>query len=356
MHIGIVRYAGAYGDTIMLSSVFAGLREQCARSGHKCEITLITAGPCWEIIKHDPNIDHIIINTHLFESPVETIRNYQVQYDRFIVLQGSIEMTLLSHYTQHTHFWSPQVRHAHMNKNYLEHMHEIAEISHAPKVHFFPSLDEQKWGEQEVKKLSNDNNYHLIGMAIKGSGNKWWYGFDSIANAITKHNHLIRNNVIKGKVAKVLMMGGADVHEFNLMQYWNDHPHEDIIDCCDGYSMRESCTLAQHLPLVIGMDTGLMHSVCQLESIKLVMLTNATRENVTRDWINTYTFSSQNTTCPGRGNNEAPACHMGHVDWTFCKEDKHTGCPQCMADLDVREVWPYVDNVLSQLNRMDKQS
>ena len=66
---------------------------------------------------------------------------------------------------------------------------------------------------------------------------------------------------------------------------------------------------------------------------KVVFLSHSTVENLTRDWLHTVSLHSVNTSCPGRGMNDAPACHQLHYGWTHCKRGEKTGIAQCQEDI-----------------------
>jgi ADP-heptose:LPS heptosyltransferase len=94
----------------------------------------------------------------------------------------------------------------------------------------------------------------------------------------------------------------------------------------------------------MGPETGLLNAAAQMKTPKVVFLSHSTHENLTRDWTNVHPIWSGNTVCPGRGNNEAPACHQLHYSWEHCKQaDDHkgerTGIAQCMFDMDIGEVY-----------------
>jgi hypothetical protein len=78
-----------------------------------------------------------------------------------------------------------------------------------------------------------------------------------------------------------------------------------------------------------------------------VFLSHSTHENLTRDWVNTTSIASKATSCPGRGDNEAPACHQMHYGWEHCKQfrsegDAQDGTAQCQADIDGAAAWDLI--------------
>ena len=88
------------------------------------------------------------------------------------------------------------------------------------------------------------------------------------------------------------------------------------------------------------------------EDAKVVLLSHSTAENLCRDWVNTHALASADTRCPGRGENEAPACHQMHYNWDGCKqagypkghpeEGQPMGVAQCQVDLDFESVYKAV--------------
>jgi hypothetical protein len=87
---------------------------------------------------------------------------------------------------------------------------------------------------------------------------------------------------------------------------------------------------------------------------KVCLLSHSSYKNLTRDWKNTIAIASENTSCPGRGENEAPACHQLHFGWAHCKKDEETGTAQCQADISTEEVWKHVDWCLQALSEQKK--
>ena len=87
---------------------------------------------------------------------------------------------------------------------------------------------------------------------------------------------------------------------------------------------------------------------------KVVILSHSTVNNLTRDWDNTASIWSASTTCPGRGKNEALACHQLHYNWDFCQQAKTpdgqgTGVAQCQYDIPAEAVYDAISEALQKL-------
>jgi len=112
------------------------------------------------------------------------------------------------------------------------------------------------------------------------------------------------------------------------------------------WEIRQSLTFATMADMVIGPETGIMNAVCCEDMPKVVFLSHSTHENLTRDWVNTHVLWSNDTTCPGRGKNEAPACHQLHYGWTYCKRGPSDAGAQCQEDITFDHAYEVIWNVL----------
>jgi ADP-heptose:LPS heptosyltransferase len=107
------------------------------------------------------------------------------------------------------------------------------------------------------------------------------------------------------------------------------------------WEIRQSLAFMDVIDMAVGPETGLLNAASMLPYPKVVFLSHSTDENLTRDWVNTHAMASANTVCPGRGNNEAPACHQLHYGWQYCKATED-GIAQCQADISGEEVYKVV--------------
>ena len=338
---GLVRY-GAYGDLLQCSSVLRAISEE----GY--EITVYTSPPGDEVIRHDPHVwdfylqDKDQVPNHLLG---DFWKYHSGKYDKWVNLSESVECTLLSTPGRTPHLWSPRARHAYMNHNYVEMQHLIANVPFVPRVRFYPTETEQAWAKKERNKLGGTP---LILWALTGSSvHKTWGGLDrTIASILTTF-----------PTAKVLLVGGPEASI--LESGWEAEPR---VLCRSGkYSIRETLSLVPFCDLLIGPETGVMNSAANLPMPKIVFLSHSTHENLTRDWTNTTAVFSLNTQCPGRGDNEAPACHQMHYSWEYCKQFRDPSSPQdgtaqCMADMDGNSVWALIANVIVQMMQPERQS
>jgi ADP-heptose:LPS heptosyltransferase/predicted SAM-dependent methyltransferase len=329
---GVVRY-GAYGDLLQTSSVLHGLAEQ----GYA--VTLYTSGPGDEVIRHDPHIhafylqDKDQVPNHLLG---EFWKYESGKYDKWVNLSESVECTLLSIPGRTPHLWSPAARHRYMNHNYVEMQHAIASVPHVPRVRFYPLESERDWARQERRKLGGAP---LVLWALNGSSvHKTWGGLDKTIASI----------LLDFPASAVVLVGGPE--SAILEGGWEAEPR---VKCRSGkYSIRQTMALLEFVDVVVGPETGILNAASGLPMPKVCFLSHSTHENLTRDWVNTTSIASKNTTCPGRGANEAPACHQMHYSWEHCKQFREEGHPQdgtaqCQRDIDGVAAWDLIRRAIA---------
>jgi ADP-heptose:LPS heptosyltransferase/predicted SAM-dependent methyltransferase len=322
---GVVRY-GAFGDLIQTSSILAALKKE----GY--HVTLYTSPPGDTVVKNDPNIDEFYVQdkdqvpNHLLGEFWEWHRK---KYDKWVQLSESVEGSFLALPGRSIHEWPPALRHKLLNKNYLETMHEIAGVPYEPKMRFYATEDEKRWAKKERAKMGQ----FCIAWPVAGSSvHKTWQGLDNV----------IASLMLEFPQTHVVLMGN-DAGRI-LQQGWEKEPRVHMT--CGEWSIRQSLAFMDVCDMAIGPETGVMNAAAQLSYPKVVILSHSTDENLTRDWVNTHVLASDNTVCPGRGNNEAPACHQLHYGWKHCKKTDN-GVAQCMEDITVEYAWRVIWHVVT---------
>jgi len=330
--VGVVRY-GAFGDLMQCASVLAGLKQQ----GY--HVTLYTSPPGHECILHDPNIDEFYLQdkdqvpNHLLG---EFWTYHSRKYHKWVNLSESVEASLLAMPGKSPHWWAPAARHRYMNHNYLEMSHLLAGVPHVPQVRFYPTDEERAWAKKEIASF---RGRPVVLWALAGSSiHKTWGGLDrTIASILLEFPGSVV--VLTGDIGSRVLEAG-----------WQNEPR--VKRTCGYYSIRQSMALLQEVDVVIGPETGMLNAACCMMLPKVVFLSHSTHENLTRDWVNVYALASKKTVCPGRGDNEAPACHQMHFGWQFCKQFIEEGNPasgtaQCQADIDGVEAWHAIRHAIA---------
>jgi ADP-heptose:LPS heptosyltransferase/predicted SAM-dependent methyltransferase len=310
---GLVRY-GAYGDLIQASSVLAGLKKQ----GY--HVTLYTSPPGDEVIRHDPNVDDFYLQDkdQVPNAALQQFWDWQKKkYDKWVNLSESVEGTLLSIAGRALDLASPAARHSMMNRNYLEWQHLLAGIPHDPQMRFYSTPEERAWARRERAKTGV---FTIVWSLAGSSVHKTWGGLDNVLAMLMLEFPDVHVVLVGGPAAQILEAG------------WENEPR--IHKQCGKWAIRETLAFVEQANMVIGPETGVLNAAAQLPMPKVVFLSHSTDENLTRDWINTHVLTSEHTVCPGRGNNEAPACHQLHYGWDRCRKTED-GLAQCQVDISV---------------------
>lgn len=331
----VVRY-GAFGDLLQATSVIKGLKDQ----GY--HVTLHASMPGVDVVKHDPNIDQIIIFDK-DQVPNANLADFwavqKKEYDKFVNLSESVEGTLLAMPGRAAHGWNPLTRHSMMNRNYLEFQHAIAGLPHRPQVRFFATAEEKNRARNIRSKMGNGP---IIMWSLAGSSvHKTWAGLDNI----------LANLMLSYPESEVVLVGGPE--GVILEQGWENEKR--VHKTCGKWNIRMTLAFLAECDMVIGPETGVLNAASHMDMAKVIFLSHSTVENLTRDWVNTTSLWSRNTKCFGRGDNEAPSCHSMVYSWDTCTKDENSGTAQCQVNIGVEEAWNAIASSLSQIVR-DKQA
>jgi predicted SAM-dependent methyltransferase/ADP-heptose:LPS heptosyltransferase len=348
----VVRY-GAYGDVLQASSVFKGLKDQ----GY--HVTVFCSPPGSDVILHDPNIDEFYFQDkdQVPNHALGVFWDYHAKkYDRWVNLSESAEGTLLALPGRFLHGTPPRLRHKLANMNYLELQHDAASVPHKPQVHFYAQPDEVIWAQNLKKRMGN---CVLVWSLAGSSVHKTWPFVDNIIAALLIEFPGLHVVLVGGPAAVLLEQGWFKVGEDG--QPVRDAAGKKIqVDArvhpmSGDWAIRQTMAFAQVADIVAGPETGVLNAVSHEDNAKVVFLSHSSHENLTRDWSNTHVLLAESTHCPGRGQNEAPACHQLHYGWDHCKnavaeDGKPSGIAQCQMDITPehahRVIWHVVTGVL----------
>lgn len=326
----VVRY-GAYGDMLQSSSVWAGLKKQ----GY--HVTVHCSWPGSDAVKHDPNIDNLIIfdkdqvpNANLGDF----WRWHEKKYDKWVNLSESVEKTFLAQEGFIQFMWPPHVRHARMNQNYVEFQHMLADIPHEPRIHFYTTEEERIWAKQTRHKMGSGP---VVMWSLSGSSvHKTWAGMDSIIAGI----------MIEYPTAHVVLVGGPE--GVILEQGWEKEPR--VHKTSGKWTIRQTLSFMHECQVIFGPETGVLNAAAMEPMKKVVLLSHSSDENLTRDWVNVAPIWSEKTSCPKRPEG-IPACHMLHFSWSTCQRSEDGAQAQCQADINPEQVWNAIASSLSEYMR-----
>jgi ADP-heptose:LPS heptosyltransferase/predicted SAM-dependent methyltransferase len=309
----VVRYGGI-GDMIQTASVFPLLKEQ----GY--HITVYTSDVGEEVMRHDPYVDRFIVQSKN-QVPNNELMGFwgytQKKYDKWINFSESVEGTWLAMTDRASHRWPHAVRHKYLNQNYLEFMHELAEVPFKPNPKFYPTAEETKWAKSQKKGFT-------ILWALAGSSvHKSWPHIDAIwARLMLRYPDC--QIVTTGDMTTQILEAG-----------WENEKR--IVKRAGKWSIRQTLAFATVADLVVGPETGVLNAVSHLQIPKILFLSHSSVENLSRDWVNTTNLL---------GNASCYPCHMLHYNWDHCRKHEETATAMCQHEISPDKFWTEFEKVM----------
>jgi ADP-heptose:LPS heptosyltransferase len=322
---------GGIGDNLIAASVLRPLK----RLGYAVEV--ITGEPCHVVYLNNPFIDKLSVKK---EGDIPSGGDWQKwfaqrsgEYDLLVNLSHSCEKLHAVWASETSFWWRPEYRRKLFGGSYLETVHDIVGVAHDFGPLFFPTDEERaralklkkKIGERYVTWVISgsriDKIYPYAGMAIgriikelnipvvmTGNGGKQFEYAKQIMG------HIERQNGSHDGLHLALTPEGAD-----------PGGHQD-------WPIRRSLAQLLASDLVITPDTGAAWA-CAMEPMpKIVMVSHASAENITKHWVNTTTFHADRNRVP------CWPCHRLHNDISTCTPNKDGHASACMSDISVETI------------------
>lgn len=333
---GIARLGGI-GDNLVAASVMRPLK----RLGYMTDmITSETAAP---VLRNHPFIDKLSIKR---DGDIPSGEEWQKwfaargnEYDLFVNLSNSMETRHALHKNS-TEFWWPQeYRRKKCAGSYLETAHDIVGVPCDFGPLFFPTEAEQ----EELEKTRRKVGGRYIAWVIGGSRIDKVYPYST--HAICR--------IIKELDTPILLIGGGEQQtefvkriEQEAMRTNSSTKNLAFAGTIEengsiSTSGRASCVKAWGASLVVTPDTGVGWAVAMEKMPKIVMVSHASAENITKHWVNTETLHADPNNVP------CWPCHRLHDDPSTCTPAKDGGsAAACMADIKVDVVIKAVAHAL----------
>lgn len=339
----VVRY-GAIGDMIQTSSIFPALKEQGYHVTLYCQ-----AGQGHESIKHDPNIDRIIVQgkDHVPNQFLEEFFSYEKKkYSKWINLCEAVEGTLLASPGRASYDWPNEVRALHMDRNYLEWMHKIAEVPPVFRPKFYSHIDERVWAQ---KQKANFGRKNVLWSLAGSSGHKVWPHIDAIIARVMLSWNDVHVVLVGDHLCKVLEEGWCryDEEKDDFLEV------EPRVHLRSGkWSIRQSMAFAEVADLIIGTETGLLNAAGGMETAKIINLSHSSEEMLTKHWKRVFPLHQ----LEGTGCKKHP-CRQLHGasqydPWMDCPQHQETGTSLCQYNITVEQMWEKVREVIGAPQRM----
>lgn len=338
---GIARFGGI-GDNLMAASAAQVLKRQ----GYCVEV-ITGHDAAWQVFQHNPNIDKLSVKTKI-DLPSGQLewqkwfRGRSDEYDVFAHLSHSCEATLAFFPASTQFHWPAAVRRRLAGKNYLEFVHDIAGMPYEFGPLFYAS-EEERDGARETKKKIGPR---CIAWCLSGSR----------IDKVHPHAPGIIARLLKELSVPVVMLGkpGKNFEDAKAIQAHvkrtngtDEGLHLAISsvppDAPPGYGhwpVRRTLAMVQECDLVIGPDTGVMWAVAFEPMPKIMLLSHASAENITKHWLNTTTLHADPLRVP------CWPCHQLHDEPWTCTPNAEGNGAACITDIGVDKIVSTVRDVL----------
>jgi ADP-heptose:LPS heptosyltransferase len=324
---GVARFGGI-GDHLIASSVLPGLKK---RYGH---VEVLSQEPQHVVFINNPYMDKLSVHRRE-DLDQNTAANWHwiraKEFEFYINLSHSIETSLVffgpeaGPAAQYQFQWPQEARRKIANKSYLELVHDIALVPYdeiAPN--FFPTEDEVSEAQATKQRLGG----RFIVWALRGSRIDKAYPYAPLTIA----------RLIQETGRPVVLLGAARDLELAIAI------HHDLIEITgdpaglkeaisgNNGTIRRTLALAQQADLVIGPDTGVLWACAMRGMPKIVLLSHASPENITKHWLNTTSLHAD------AGRVDCWPCHRLHSSWATCRPNSDKTAAACMSDISVQTV------------------
>lgn len=314
---GLVRI-GAHGDAVWASSPIALLKEQGYR------VTAYVARTGAEILAHDPNIDRLVElpDGILDDDELLTFWAHEAaKHDRWINLIGSVEQRLLYHPSSNEFFLPHRLRHRFGNVNYLEMIHDYADLPHDFRQRYHATADELAWARKTRAELLPAGPLVVLNPCGSGPAKTW------------PHAQRFMERMAAAGINCVLLgdLRGIEVEDIE--------PHCAVVG--REWPVRAALAFALVADVVVATESLIANAVAFEDMLKVVLLSHSSNENLTKHWRNTAALEPQGVGCH--------PCHRVHGHTlAFCSKDRNTGASACMASVTADTVADFVVEHLAQ--------
>ena len=338
---GIARLGGV-GDNLIASSVLPGLRKKYGR------VEVITQAPFHVIFENNPHVDKLAVH-EAGDIPWgdgyswhQWFQTRGKEYAFFANLSHTCE-SLRAYLKGQSEFWWPaEYRRKLASQSYLETVHDVCGLDYdciAPD--FFPTVDERASARDTKMEITRKYAQEHAGQwppraiawILGGTRIDKVYPFAEIAVA----------RIIKELGMPVILFGafGRDF-EFAKSIETDVKRHNGSTECLHlalspdaehpTWPLRRALSLVQACDLVIGPDTGPMWAVAMHKMPKVLLLSHAGIDNITKHWVNTVTLHADRKAVP------CWPCHRLHDDASTCQPNESKTGPACLSDISVERL------------------
>lgn len=318
---GVVR-VGGHGDALWASSVCWHLKHQ----GY--HVTLYASKHGAEVLRHDPNIDEVfgLPDNALSQTEFLAWRCHQAQYfDKWVDLLGSVENRMLFHETSNEFFQSKATRDRLAAGNYLQAVHDYADVPHEWHQKYYPTADETAWAQKMRAMLDGP----VVVINPCGSGPvKYW-----------PHSQRLMELLAEQGIYSLVL---GDLHDDKVVGV---EPYGIVVGM--EWPVRAALSYTLLADAVVATESMIANAVAFEPMLKVITLSHSSHENLTRDWVNCAAVEPVNLACY--------PCHRIHPpSYHFCGRDQVTMAAACQAAARPERIAMLIVEWLTQQGRLKK--
>lgn len=264
----------ALGDTIQASACLKYLERDF-------NVDWLCSPSSIPIIEHNPRISRIIRYTP-DSIPLDRLDEYykflSTDYDRTVVLSGSVEGQYLKAYPHPDYYWCMAKRRKNTDGNFIE--EQIRTCGYTPEG---GDVGELYFGSEDVVTAKN------IRRELK---NKWIIMWALAGSSIQKgylHLQRVMEAVFKAIPESVLFLIGSKEEALRLS--WAD---PRVINYgLENKRYMTSFALAKFADLVVGPETALLNAAGCFDTPKIAMMTHSSIKNLCATWRNDFSLQAK---------------------------------------------------------------
>jgi ADP-heptose:LPS heptosyltransferase len=334
---GVARLGGL-GDCLIAASVLRPLK----RLGYMTE--MITSEHGHPIFLNNPFLDKLTVKGPDSEPEGGWHKwhiNRAKEYDIYACLSHSCEVRHALFVASEAFWWRPEVRRKLCAGSYLETAHDIVGVPYEFGPVFHPTEEEQANARKLVEQKIGGK---FVTWVISGSRIDKIYPYTPPAVA----------RIIKDLDVPVVLMGAGQMQHEQAEQIRDAVKRQNsgrdklhIMVSHEGmppeqrWGVRPALSLLLQADCVITPDTGPAWATCMEPMAKIVLISHASVENITKHWRNTIALSADPIRVP------CHPCHRLHDHISTCVPNKDTGnAAACISDISVDTIIASVRKVM----------
>jgi FkbM family methyltransferase len=283
----VVRLGGV-GDNLIASSVLPHLKRKW---GH---VEVIAAEPQHVVFENNPHIDKLTMLPQGYPNWEDGVKWQEhwlarsKEYAFFANLSHTCESLLAITRAQTPYYWPASMRRKLCAQNYIEAVGDVCEVPHAELEPGFYPTEAESAAAEKTKKLVGGN---FIGWVLSGTRiDKVWPPTAGVIARLLKDTDLPiimlgapgkDFELAKEVQAQVKVLNGSDRNLHLALSTSVEFPN---------WPIRRVLAQALAADVVVTPDTGPAWAVAQKPMRKIVLLSHASQENITKGWRNTLTL------------------------------------------------------------------